>query len=241
MNRIPELRKERGISMKEAARLLNMPYTTYVNYEKGTREPNSETLITLANFYNTSVDYMIGKSSDRIDEKTLDTVNAIDQDILEYAGNLKDALALQQMRKNDKKPTIPPGFRPMPEMVQVPLIGSIACGTPITAEQNVKSYIGVPAAWHADFALECHGDSMAPTICDGDVVCIRSQPEVEQGQIAAVRIGEEATLKHCYYQNGVVQLIADNPSVCPPMVYTGPELEDIEIEGLAVGFCRGLI
>lgn len=136
---------------------------------------------------------------------------------------------------------IPPGFEPMPEMVQVPLIGSIACGTPITAEQNVKSYIGVPAAWHADFALECHGDSMAPTICDGDVVCIRSQPEVEQGQIAAVRIGEEATLKHCYYQNGVVQLIADNPSVCPPLVYTGPDLEDIEIEGLAVGFCRGLV
>lgn len=136
---------------------------------------------------------------------------------------------------------IPPGFVEMPEMVQVPLIGSIACGTPITAEQNVKSYIGVPAAWHADFALECHGDSMAPTICDGDVVCVRSQPEVEQGQIAAVRIGEEATLKHCYYQNGVVQLIADNPSVCPPMVYTGPDLEDIAIEGLAVGFCRGLV
>lgn len=147
----------------------------------------------------------------------------------------------------EEKPTapaprpIPKGFEPMPEMVQVPLIGSIACGTPITAEQNVKSYIGVPAAWHADFALECHGDSMAPTICDGDVVCIRSQPEVEQGQIAAVRIGEEATLKHCYYQNGVVQLIADNPSVCPPLVYTGPDLEDIEIEGLAVGFCRGLV
>ena len=136
---------------------------------------------------------------------------------------------------------IPPGFIPMPKMVKVPLVGSIACGTPILAEQNVKSYIGVPAAWHADFALECHGDSMAPTICDGDVVCIRSQPEVEQGQIAAVRIGEEATLKHCYYQNGVVQLIADNPSVCPPMVYTGPDLEDIEIEGLAVGFCRGLV
>ena len=140
-----------------------------------------------------------------------------------------------------KRPTIPKGFSPMPEMVQVPLIGSIACGTPITAEQNVKSYIGVPAAWHADFALECHGDSMAPTICDGDVVCIRSQPEVEQGQIAAVRIGEEATLKHFYFQNGVMTLLADNPAVCPPMVYTGPQLEDVQVEGLAVGFCRGLV
>ena len=60
----------------------------------------------------------------------------------------------------------PPGFEPLPTMVQVPLIGSIACGTPITAEQNIEQYIGVPAAWHADFALTCHGDSMAPTICD---------------------------------------------------------------------------
>lgn len=136
---------------------------------------------------------------------------------------------------------VPPGFMPMPEMVQVPLIGNIACGTPITAEQNIKSYIGVPAAWRADFALECRGDSMAPTICDGDVVCIRKQPEVEQGQIAAVRIGEEATLKHFYSQNGVVQLIADNAAVCPPMVFAGQQLEEMEIEGLAVGFCRGLI
>lgn len=156
-------------------------------------------------------------------------------------GITKSAIVDDAPMTSLQKPVVPPGFMPMPEMVQVPLIGSIACGTPITAEQNIKSYVGVPAAWRADFALECHGDSMAPTICDGDVVCIRSQPEVEQGQIAAVRIGEEATLKHCYYQNGVVQLIADNPSVCPPMVYTGSDLDEIEVEGLAVGFCRGLV
>ena len=158
-----------------------------------------------------------------------------------YLGITKSAIVDDAPMTSLQKPVVPPGFMPMPEMVQVPLIGSIACGTPITAEQNIKSYVGVPAAWRADFALECHGDSMAPTICDGDVVCIRSQPEVEQGQIAAVRIGEEATLKHCYYQNGVVQLIADNPSVCPPMVYTGSDLDEIEVEGLAVGFCRGLV
>ena len=85
---------------------------------------------------------------------------------------------------------VPPGFEPLPEMVRVPLVGSIACGTPITAEQNIECYIGVPAAWHADFALTCHGSSMAPIICDGDIVCIRCQPEVEQGEIAAVRIGD---------------------------------------------------
>lgn len=137
-------------------------------------------------------------------------------------------------------PFPPPGFEPLPEMVRVPLVGSIACGTPITAEQNIECYIGVPAAWHADFALTCHGSSMAPTICDGDIVCIRRQPEVEQGEIAAVRIGEEATLKHFHRQGETVMLLADNAAVCPPMVYTGPQLNEIRIEGRAVGFCRGL-
>ena len=128
----------------------------------------------------------------------------------------------------------------LPEMVRVPLVGSIACGTPITAEQNIECYIGVPAAWHADFALTCHGSSMAPTICDGDIVCIRRQPEVEQGEIAAVRIGEEATLKHFHRQGETVMLLADNAAVCPPMIFAGPQLEEIQIEGRAVGFCRGL-
>ena len=130
---------------------------------------------------------------------------------------------------------------PLPEMTQVPLIGNIACGTPITAEENIKQYIGVPAAWRADFALECHGDSMAPRICDGDIVCIRKQCEVETGQIAAVRIGEEATLKHFYKSGDMVQLIAENSAVCPPMIFSGTQLADIKIEGLAVGFCRGLL
>ena len=134
----------------------------------------------------------------------------------------------------------PPGFEPLPKMVRVPLVGSIACGTPILAEQNIESYIGVPAAWNADFALTCHGDSMSPTICDGDIVCIHCQPEVEQGEIAAVRIGEEATLKHFHRQGDTVMLLADNAAVCPPMVYTGPQLNEIRIEGKAVGFCRCL-
>ena len=137
-------------------------------------------------------------------------------------------------------PCPPPGFEPLPEMVRVPLVGSIACGTPITAEQNIECYIGVPAAWHADFALTCHGSSMAPTICDGDIVCIRRQPEVEQGEIAAVRIGEEATLKHFHRQGDAVILLADNAAVCPPMIYAGSQLEEIQIEGRAVHAVQGL-
>ena len=166
-------------------------------------------------------------------------INDIPQNKLEdFADALETSTAW--LRGRDKGGEVPRGFVPMPRMARVPLVGSIACGTPITAEQNIERYIGVPADWHADFALTCHGDSMAPTIRDGDIVCIRRQPEVEQGQIAAVRIGEEATLKHFHRQGGAVVLLADNAAVCPPMIYAGPQLAELQIEGRAVGLCRSL-
>ena len=135
-----------------------------------------------------------------------------------------------------KKPTIPPGFEPMPKMKKIPLIGAIACGEPITAEQNIERYIGVPAAWRADFALTCHGDSMVDAgIHDKDVVYIRIQPEVENGEIAAVRIDGEATLKRVYYNPGTLTLMPANPAYAP-MIYTGSQLEEVHIEGKAVGW-----
>ncbi len=139
----------------------------------------------------------------------------------------------------DNQPIIPAGFEPLPEMTTIPLVGSIACGTPITAEENIEARIGIPAAWRADFALTCHGDSMAPKICDGDIVCIRKQQEVENGEIAAVRIGEEATLKRFYRQGDTVLLQAENPTFTT-LVYANHQLDEIVIEGKAVGFCRGL-
>ena len=136
-------------------------------------------------------------------------------------------------------PPIPAGFEPLPEMATIPLVGSIACGTPILAEQNIEARIGVPALWRADFALTCHGNSMAAMIQDGDIVCIRKQPEVENGEIAAVRIGEEATLKRFYRQGDTVMLQAENPAFSP-LVYTRDQLNEITIEGRVVGICRGI-
>lgn len=200
MNRLSQLRQEKGLNMREAARQLGMPYTTYVNYEKGTREPNSETLINLAKFYGTSIDYLLCKSDSPLGRD------------------------------------IPPGFEPMPKMKKVPLIGSIACGEPITAEQNIEKMVDVPEYIRCDFSLTCHGDSMVDAgIHDKDVVYIRIQPEVENGEIAAVRIDGEATLKRVYYNPGTLTLMPANPAYAP-MVYTGPQLEEVHIEGKAVGW-----
>lgn len=131
---------------------------------------------------------------------------------------------------------IPPGVEPMPKMKKIPRIGSIACGDPITAEQNIEKMVDVPENIRCDFSLTCHGDSMVDAgIHDKDVVYIRIQPEVENGQIAAVRIGEEATLKRVYYSGGTLTLMPANPAYAP-MVYTGPQLEEVRIEGRAVGW-----
>lgn len=131
---------------------------------------------------------------------------------------------------------VPPGFMPMPKMKKVPLIGAIACGDPITALQNREGDVDVPEDVRCDFALKCHGDSMVGAgIHDGDVVYIHIQPEVENGEIAAVRIGDEATLKRVYYSGDTLTLMPANAAFAP-MVYTGETLNEVHIEGKAVGY-----
>ena len=134
---------------------------------------------------------------------------------------------------------VPAGFEPLPQMSTVPLVGAIACGTPILAEQNIEARIGIPAAWRADFALTCKGDSMEPKIKDGDIVAIRTQPEVENGEVAAVRIGDEATLKRVFLFQDHLELRAENPAFSS-IILMGEDMNTVHIEGKAVGFCRGI-
>lgn len=130
----------------------------------------------------------------------------------------------------------PPDAFPLPSSRSYPLIGDIACGEPILAEQNISEYINFPGDLNADFCLRCRGDSMIDArIHDGDVVFIRQQPDVEDGEIAAVLIGGEATLKRVYRSGGALTLMPANPAYAP-MVYSGDQLSEIRILGKAVNF-----
>lgn len=154
-----------------------------------------------------------------------------------YAKALKTSPAFI-MTGEEEKPEVPPGFEPLPRTVRRPIVGDIACGDPITAEQNIQDYAEVPEQFHCDFCLRCKGDSMIDAgIHDGDVVYIHIQPQVENGQIAAVRIDGEATLKRVFWdeQQQVLQLAPCNPAMAP-LIYTGPILDTVQIEGLAVGY-----
>ena len=134
---------------------------------------------------------------------------------------------------------VPPGFSPIPELDTLPIVGRIACGTPIQAEQNIDGTACVPARWRATFILTCKGDSMAPKIHDGDLVAIRKQPEVENGEVAAVRIGEEATLKRVYQHENMLELRPENPTF-ESIILVGADMEKAIIEGKAVGLCRDI-
>ena len=131
---------------------------------------------------------------------------------------------------------------PMPTMRKIPLLGTIACGEPLLAAENIECDVDIPEHIKADFALRCKGDSMiGADILDGDIVYILQQDTVENGQIAAVLIEDEATLKRFYWDKAanVVTLVAENP-LYPPQVYQGETLNHIKILGRPVGLTRAL-
>lgn len=133
-------------------------------------------------------------------------------------------------------PALPTNIVPLPTMSRIPLIGTIACGEPILAEENLDGEVDLPAHIHADFALRCQGDSMINArIFDGDVVYIRQQETVEDGQIAAVLIEDEATLKRVHFFEDHIVLAPENPTF-RPLVYWGEEMNSVRIIGLAVAF-----
>lgn len=124
------------------------------------------------------------------------------------------------------------------ETKKFPLIGNIACGKPIFADEQFEAYIEAGANIKADFCLRAKGDSMiGARIYDGDVVFVRKQEMVNDGEIAVVLIDDEATLKRVYYDQeaGVLQLFAENPQY-KTMRFTGEELNHIRILGKAVAF-----
>lgn len=127
-------------------------------------------------------------------------------------------------------------IEPLPQIKPIPVIGNIACGAPIFADENFEGYAELDARVNADFALRCRGDSMINAhIFDGDLVFIRKQPTVENGEIAAVIIDQEATLKRVYKYPNRIELRPENP-LFPVLQYEGAELEAIQIIGKAVSF-----
>jgi repressor LexA len=117
-----------------------------------------------------------------------------------------------------------------------PMLGEIACGEPITANQEYETFVEANESINADFCLTAKGDSMINArIFDGDVVFIKEQPTVNNGDIAAVVIENEVTLKRVYFYDNRLELRPENPTY-PVLNYEGERLDVIRILGRAVAF-----
>ena len=130
-----------------------------------------------------------------------------------------------------------PNLRPVTKR-RVPMLGEIACGQPIYANEDRESYVELGTDLNVDFCLTARGDSMiGARIRNGDIVFCRSQDMVNNGEIAAVIIGDEATLKRVYYYPDKQKLVlqAENPKY-EPFVFIGEELNQIRILGKAIAF-----
>ncbi len=198
---------------------------------KSLRKENSLTQKELANklFKSESTVRMweLGKS-----EPDLETVNKLSV----IFGVSVDYL-LGITNTTDNVPTLPSNIFPITKK-RLPLLGEIACGVPVYADEQRESYVMTGTDIDADFCLKAKGDSMiGARIMDGDIVFIKRQDIVDNGEIAAVIIEDEATLKRVYYDrdNNELVLQAEN-SKYRPIVLRNDALDTVHILGKAVAF-----
>ncbi len=199
---LKKLRKEKKITQEELSKIIGVERSSIGKYESSGVIPSVDVLNKIADYFNVSVDYLLGRSNA--------PANPIDP--FSFSN-------IQPVKKH-----------------RIPLLGEIACGEPIFADEDFEGFI--ESDIEADFALRCNGDSMTGArIMDGDIVLIKKQDMVENGEIAAVIIENEATLKRVMYFKGKNTLILkpENPRY-EDLIYTNDELNQIRILGKAVAF-----
>lgn len=175
-------------------------------------------------------DWVNGKKYPRMDKVQIlaDYLGILKSDLVEEKSN-DDSDYINNIYKIDK--------------IKLPFLGSVACGEPIYADEDRESYIMVGTDIHADFCLQCKGDSMINArIHDGDIVFVRKQDIVNNGEIAVVIIDDEATLKRFYYykEQNMIILRPENNKY-QDIVLTGEELEKVKVIGKAVAFQSDVI
>jgi repressor LexA len=213
--RIRQLRQNKGLTQQKLAEMLNTTNATISNYETGASTPDYETLQKIADIFNVTTDYLLGRT-DEITVKENKTTHSIDKEKLKDA--LEDIL-------ND--------IIPVKNIVKVPILGTIRAGDPIYAEENIEGYTIVDeedVKGSKCFFLRVKGDSMINArIMDGDLVFVREQPDVENGEIAVVIVnGDEATIKRVYKLPDAIILQPEN-SKYKPIVIPKKDVERGEV------------
>lgn len=236
--RIKNFRLALGMSQEELARRVGYTSRSTINkLEKDINSLPAEKLKAIAQVLGVHEQRLLYDDEDLRKRLEPSMLELFDDD-LNALLNAADSMAVSPEalgRMNDMK--VPKNLIPIQKLDRhsVPVIGEVAAGQPILAEENYDVYIDGPNK--ADYALRVSGSSMKPTFLDGDIVYIKATPEVPNGTIAVVLIDDSATLKHVYKNGSTLTLISDNPKYSP-MVIDLKEHEYVRILGIVCGYTR---
>ena len=210
-NKIKSLRKQHNMTQDELGAKITATKSMISLWENGRRKVDTLNLQRIANAFNVTTDYLLGR----------------------------------EPIPNDSKSEINYAI-PLTGGVRIPVLGSIVAGIPNTAVADYDEWIEISqslAMRGEYFALRIKGDSMEPTLFDSDIVVIRQQPDVEDGEIAAVSIaGNEATIKRIYHRSDGIDIVGDNVRAFPRMFYSNHDIATlpVRIMGKAVEVRRDL-
>ena len=210
--RLKQAMKLKNMTQSELCEKTGIPKSAMSQYVSGAFTPKQERTYLIAKALNVNESWLLGYDDISMDREPE-----------------RDRLSALMQKYDNIKPI---------KLKRFPMLGEIACGKPIFADEDREHYIMADMDIDADFCLTAKGDSMINArIYNGDIVFIKEMPIVENGDIAAVIIEDEATLKRVYYypDDNMLQLVAENPKY-KPLVYQGPELDTIRILGRAVYF-----
>lgn len=238
--RIKEKRKAAKLTQLALGEAVGSTKSSVCNWEKGLYKPDVDTVERIAEVLHTTAGYLLGYTDDDERYSDAEELNNFPEGWLDqFSGDVKSAVrAYRAMDKERAQEfALPPGALPI-TMQRVPLLGGIHAGEPTYAEEDFDGYAVLGSAVRCDFALRVVGDSMINArIYDGDIVFIRKQDTVENGEIAAVLIDDETTLKRVrFLAGGMTMFCPENPKYEPIVVGGAGETRNVRILGKAVAF-----
>jgi len=214
--KIQQRRKDLGLTQEELATRMGYKSKSTINkIELGKNDIPQSKIVRFAEALNTSPSYLMGWEEDPNESRQTRFEHSLG------AFSLASSI-LAELRPVTKK--------------RLPVLGNVACGEPIFANEEHETYIEADADVRADFCLTAKGDSMINArIFDGDILFVKSQDTVDDGEIAVVLIDNEATVKRVYYdkENNIITLVPENPTY-KPLRYTGEQLNQIRILGKVI-------
>lgn len=215
LDKIKKIASKQGLSLREVNDRAGLGTRSIYHWKNQT--PSIEKVTAVANVLHVPVSELIEDDKQSFGAKLNDFHQKNMEILQKHKDRMSQLLSIEPSGNNDSglNKSDVAEFGPHTYHVRIPVLGRIACGEPILAEQNIDGYRDLSFSHKPDgemFILKCHGKSMEPTLRDNSFVTIRVQPTVENGEMAAVLIGDEATIKRVFFKNNEIILKPDNPN-----------------------------